>query len=441
MSDLIYYFLLPLINSLMYIINFYITLKINNNKLYVFYSLILNTVVTIFLQYKNFGFIFSAVFSLIYFKYILNINVLSFIASFLNIMLSMLISDAICGFVIEQILKIPFDIARSNQLIVLSSNIAVLILTIIFCFLLTKFLERYNFSFNIIYNNKFVKKLFYTTIFIFITFFFIFRFIALTYMIDLPSTYIFGTILLLSCIGIVYYYVNQTINISIKKDFTDKENKQLKDYTNMLENMSSDLRKFKHDYVNILYTLGDYINDGNIEGLKKYYNDDLLPESKRIVKTDKHITLLKNIKITPLKALVSSKLLAAQSEGIEINAEVLEEINFLSVKTIDICRIIGIFLDNAAESAILCEKKFIHFAMIKTEGNVIIVIMNSCPENIPPVYQLYQKNFSTKGTNRGIGLTSVKELIGSTYKNVLLNTTATNGIFKQELVIKNCNSE
>ncbi|WP_175537443.1 GHKL domain-containing protein [Clostridium sp. DSM 8431] len=237
----------------------------------------------------------------------------------------------------------------------------------------------------------------------------------------------------------LFYITNSTISMSIKKDFITKENKQLKEYSDMLETMSTDLRKFKHDYINILYTLGDYINDGNIEDLRSYYNNDLLPESKEILKNDKHITLLKNIKITPLKALISSKLLTAQSKGIKINAEVLEEITYLSIKTIDICRIIGIFLDNAIEAALLCENKFINFAMIKTDGNIIIVILNSCLKNIPPVYELYKKNFSTKGSGRGIGLTSVKELIDSTYTNVLLNTSASNGVFKQELVIKNNN--
>ena len=79
--------------------------------------------------------------------------------------------------------------------------------------------------------------------------------------------------------------------------------------------------------------------------------------------------------------------------------------------------------------------------MIKTPGNVIIVILNSCPENIPPIYQLYKKNFSTKGTNRGIGLTSVKELIDKSYDNILLNTSASSGTFKQELIIKEVISE
>ena len=372
----------------------------------------------------------------IYFLLIEKLSFTKVIFAYLNSLFVLLVSDILCGVILEKTYNITAYIARNSIIIFTFSNTCVFIVAIILASLLNKFLSKLTFHFEQLYNNKLIKRLFFITILLFIISFHAYRLFALKYMLSLPYAYLTGAIILLLFIGLVYFYINQTINLSLKKDFIDKENKQLKDYTQMLEIMSSDLRKFKHDYVNILYTLGDFINNGDIEGLKKYYNNDLLPESKKIVKIDKNITLLRNIKITPIKALISSKLLLAQSEGIDINAEVLEEINYLSIKTIDICRILGIFLDNAIEAAILCEKKFIHFAMIKTDDDVITVIVNSCTNNIPPIFKLFEKNFSTKGTNRGIGLSNVKEIISSNYKNVLLNTSCKSGVFKQELIIK-----
>ena len=360
-------------------------------------------------------------------------------------MIIIIISDAGVGFFITKILNISYENFSSSNFLHIFSTTLIVLLSTLLSVLLKKFLNKIDFNIENIYLTNTTKKLTITMIFVFISLDILLRIFILSASDMIFDNkfyiYIICVFILISFLVVILYFLYKIINISFQNDFIDKENKQLKEYTDMLEKISSDLRKFKHDYVNILYTLGDFINNENIQDLKKYYNDELLPESKNIVTSDKHITLLRNIKITPLKALISSKLLAAQSEGIEINAEVLEEINYISIKTIDICRIIGIFLDNAIESAITCKKKFIHFAMIKMPDNVIILILNSCPKNIPPIHQLYAKNFSTKGPNRGIGLTSVKELIDTSYDNILLNTTASSGTFKQELIIKEVISE
>lgn len=445
MTEVIIYCLYALISSLLIICNIHIINRKLFNKrslikyfLYIFLSFILCSKNS---QVINFLCLFV---SFIYFRKDIN-KLLSFMISYIIMMIVLMISDTIVGFFITNILKIPYkEFLQSEFLSILSSTL-ILFISMLLSFLVSKFLNKINFNLENMYLTQTTQKWILTTISVFISLDILLRTFTLSSMDIIFDNkfyiYLICILILISFLILILYFLYKIIHISFQNNFIDKENKQLKEYTDMLEKMSSDLRKFKHDYVNILYTLGDFINNENIKDLKKYYNEELLPESKNIVTGDKHITLLKNIKVTPLKALVSSKLLTAQSQGIEINAEVLEEIDNLSIKTIDICRIIGIFLDNAIESAILCERKFIHFAMIKTPGNVIIVILNSCPENIPPIYQLYKKNFSTKGTNRGIGLTSVKELIDKSYDNILLNTSASSGTFKQELIIKEVISE
>ncbi|WP_455797754.1 GHKL domain-containing protein [Clostridium butyricum] len=51
-----------------------------------------------------------------------------------------------------------------------------------------------------------------------------------------------------------------------------------------------------------------------------------------------------------------------------------------------------------------------------------------------PIYKIYEKGFSTKGENRGLGLYSLKE-ITSKYNNVFLDTVLENNEFKQLLQI------
>ena len=233
-------------------------------------------------------------------------------------------------------------------------------------------------------------------------------------------------------VAVIYYGFSTLIN-----DHRTKEYSQLKNYTNMIENMYSDLRSFKHDYLNILSTLETYIEKEDVDGLKSFYYKELLPESNIIMNKDISLSLLSHIKINPLKALLSSKIITAHSHDIDVRIELIDDIYDINMSTLDICRIIGIFMDNAIEGSCLCDYKFIHFALIKTENEIIFNIHNSCLSSTPPVYQIFQKNFSTKGNGRGIGLKNVRNLIYKRYKNVLFNTKIENCIFKQELIIQN----
>jgi two-component system sensor histidine kinase AgrC len=232
-------------------------------------------------------------------------------------------------------------------------------------------------------------------------------------------------------VAVIYYGFSMLIN-----DHKSKEYLQLKDYTNMIENMYLDLRSFKHDYLNILSTLETYIEKQDINGLKNYYYKDLLLESNIIMNKDISLSLLSHIKINPLKALLSSKIINAHSQGIDVKIELIDDIEEINMSILDICRIIGVFMDNAIEGSSLCDYKFIHFMAIKTENEVIFNIHNSCLSSTPPVYELFKKNFSTKGNGRGIGLKNVRNLIDKRYKNVLFNTKIENCIFKQELIIQ-----
>lgn len=62
--------------------------------------------------------------------------------------------------------------------------------------------------------------------------------------------------------------------------------------------------------------------------------------------------------------------------------------------------------------------------------------MNKCKEDMPRIHELFQERFSTKGENRGLGLSTLKEITDST-ENVLLDTTIENGYFIQKVEIIN----
>jgi len=236
-------------------------------------------------------------------------------------------------------------------------------------------------------------------------------------------------------IFILTYLNYKNIKKDLEQEFTNKELAQFKQHASVLEDLSNDLRSFRHDYFNILQTIGEYIKLKNMDGLEEFYYKELMPESKKILERNRSYTLLDQIKIDSLKGLLSSKIISAQTKNINVSIEITETINGLQINILDICRIIGILFDNAIEATILCENKAIKFIVIKNNDSTSFIINNTCLENTPPIHKIYERNFSTKGINRGIGLKTIKNILIERYNNVTLNTSINDCIFTQELII------
>ena len=78
--------------------------------------------------------------------------------------------------------------------------------------------------------------------------------------------------------------------------------------------------------------------------------------------------------------------------------------------------------------------------MINKGKSVIILIINSCENNIGPIAQLFKEGYSTKGNGRGLGLSTFKNTI-DTYSNIVVDTEIENNKFVQCLNIKNTKME
>lgn len=250
-------------------------------------------------------------------------------------------------------------------------------------------------------------------------------------------------IITFNCILFACYFIISTVLIvNIIKAHMDKVDmnmrqdsyNRLQEYTNQIENMYSSLRSFKHDYSNIMLSMSGYIEANDMEGLKDYFGKEILPLSKNITKNTAHINQLINIKTTELKSIISSKLLYAIELNINVSIEVTDEINSIPMDTLDLCRIVGIFLDNAIEATLETEQPSIRFALIDLDTEYIFVISNTFLEKGIPYATLAKPNVSTKGANRGIGLYNAHEIIAK-YNSVFLDTEIKDQSFVQRLQI------
>lgn len=250
-------------------------------------------------------------------------------------------------------------------------------------------------------------------------------------------------IITFNCILFACYFIISTVLIiNIIKAHMEKVDiemrqdsyNRLQEYTNQIENMYSSLRSFKHDYSNIMLSMSGYIEANDMEGLRDYFDKEILPLSKNITKNTAHINQLINIKTTELKSIISSKLLYAIELNINVGIEVTDEVTSIPMDTLDLCRVIGIFLDNAIEATLETDRPTIRFALINLDTEYIFIISNTFLEKGIPYATLSKPNVSTKGVNRGIGLYNAHEIIAK-YNHVFLDTEIKNKSFVQRLQI------
>nr|WP_245393081.1 GHKL domain-containing protein [Staphylococcus coagulans] len=242
--------------------------------------------------------------------------------------------------------------------------------------------------------------------------------------------------LLFSAIAILIFMTTITIAREISYRHKKQEAEDYYKYTLEMEKVNNRMRKFRHDYINILATMSEYLREGDLEGLKEYYHNNINPLKGHFETNSLKLNGIEKLKVREIKGVITTKILSAQENNIEISVEVADEISSINMEIIDLSRVLGIIMDNAIEASLTVEDPMIQIAFIKTETSVLIIIMNKAPKNMPKLHTLFQEGFSTKGKNRGIGLSTLKEITDKT-ENVLLDTTIENQYFIQKIEVMN----
>ncbi len=218
----------------------------------------------------------------------------------------------------------------------------------------------------------------------------------------------------------------------IQTEAKQKAMQDLQDYTRNLEAMYNSLRSFKHDYVNILLSLSGYIEDGDMDRLKDFFESKIFPTKNLITGEDYKLNQLSNISVLEIKSLLSAKMIYAHESGIDITIDIPDKVESFLIDTVDLARILGIFLDNAIEATLETEQPQIGLNIIQNKTGVSIIISNRFLDNGVMLHKLKQKGFSTKIGHQGIGLGNAQKIISS-YDNVLLETTMKCDYFTQHI--------
>lgn len=149
------------------------------------------------------------------------------------------------------------------------------------------------------------------------------------------------------------------------------------------------------------------------------------------------MTRLNNLKTLPIKGVISAHVIQAWQKNIPVRLEVEDVIENESIDILDYVRVVSNLLDNAIEAAEKDAHPFLNIAFFKndSEREIQLIIENSCSENSLNIVKIFQKGYSTKGTNRGLGLATVQAILQN-YQNLSLQTEFQAGVFRQTFVIR-----
>ncbi len=213
-------------------------------------------------------------------------------------------------------------------------------------------------------------------------------------------------------------------------DERDGELENLKRYIYDVELAYTEFRKFKHDHLNIISSIGGYIDEKDLTGLENYFNTSILKASKVLEVNSLKLATINNIENTEIKGIINIKLLQALERGIDVNLEVVEKINNINMQTLELCRIIGILLDNAIEAAELSNDKIINVALVSNNNVKVIIVKNSYNGEKPNINLIFKEGYSTKNNNSGLGLKILKD-IANKQRNIILDTRIDENYFTQ----------
>jgi len=206
-------------------------------------------------------------------------------------------------------------------------------------------------------------------------------------------------------------------------------------YTRAMEQHYDELRRFRHDYQNVMLSLSEYLATDDLAGLKHYYQTNLVAKTAQLKASKYELEDLTKVPDKAIKSILFNKLNSAQQSGVTVRFESQQVAQLTAVPSVDLAVMLGIILDNAVEATVNQSEGWVHVVMIAVPTAQTILVKNSLAAKVPALWQLERSGFSTKGSDRGLGLTNLKSML-AIYPQVELATTITEQCFSQQLTIR-----
>ena len=324
-----------------------------------------------------------------------------------------------------------FNVSLSDSSIIPIYRIIYLCLQYLIVYLIYIFFKKKHISINFFDEiDKKNKKIIYANLIFGIFTLLVEAIITVYYIDNLPLIITFLSFLsMLAYFSISIYSLTRVMKLAS----TTQKLQNAEEYNKTLSILHDNVRGFKHDFDNIVTTIGGYVKTNDMEGLKKYYvqlEDDCQKVNNLYVLNPK---LINN---PGVYSLLTTKYHEAEEKGIKVNMSLLLDLSNLHMKIYEFTRILGILLDNAIDASNECEEKVMNIIFRDDAKNhrQLIIVENTYKDKNVDTEKIFNKGFSGKENHTGLGLWEVRKIL-SKNKNLDLYTSKNEKYFSQQIEI------
>ena len=248
-----------------------------------------------------------------------------------------------------------------------------------------------------------------------------------------PIVLITNTIVSIVLIMIVTIFITTKNNYNLVTEKYQTSIKSLKEYETMIDKF----RVNSHENKNEILTIRNMIKNKDkkiIEYIDKLVDNKIRDNEKIMLKTSK-------IPEGGLRATIYSKLCQMEHHKIKYNLEISNDVRTVDLINLDeelvlnICKILGVFLDNAIEAVKTIKEKTINIELY-TSGNSLYVDISNKFSGKLDLDKIGKERVTTKGKNHGYGLLLVNKIINENNKYLENEKRVDSNLFTQTLIIK-----
>lgn len=259
-------------------------------------------------------------------------------------------------------------------------------------------------------------------------------FMAVNYY-DIKSIYII--IINLSLLLVYSFILYKTINQRNLNMIVTSENQSLLKNLHQYEDMVDRQRVDNHENKNQLLIIKNMIKKKDKDVVK--YIDTIVKDQKEDDET--LYTRVMTIPSGGLQGIIYQKMLVMKDEHIKFSLDVGRGVRDFELDKLSmddnyrLCKIVGVFLDNAIEESRKIDDKCIMISLYVDDDNLVIEVSNRFEGKID-IDKLDESGYTTKGDGHGYGLSLVKKILSETDKFENIRSINRN-VFKQIIKIKN----
>lgn len=234
--------------------------------------------------------------------------------------------------------------------------------------------------------------------------------------------------------AVLFYILYQILLQNQQLVLQQQEQAITQEYMTQMEDLYQEMCTFRHDYKNILSTMGYYIEHKELAHLEEYFHQKILPTASSLPGQDFILGKLSQVQVAPIKSLLCSKLCICQNKQIPFTLSIPQPVTQFPMDILSLCQILGILLDNAIEAAIQTEQPYVEINLLLLEENIYIEIKNRTLPLTVPISELSRHGFSTKKGHTGLGLHTVQKLLAP-LEHVQFSLEVQDDLFSAKLIL------